>query len=195
MISAAWALGLAISKSIVELHGGSIRAESEGAGCGAEFTVELPFCQGEDDVAALPLHAEPQPTRIARILLVEDHADTARLLTRILERNGHQVKHAGRVDAVLELLGGESFDLLLSDVGLPDPPSYELMQVVKTTYGIPGIAMTGYAMEEDIRTCHAAGFSEHLVKPVDLQLLKQAIQRVLTVRPPRSDRANDSSAI
>jgi CheY-like chemotaxis protein len=122
----------------------------------------------------------PASARNARILVVEDHADTGRLIARLLEKSGHAVRHVGRVDAALEMLRQEPFDLLLSDVGLPDRPGYELMQAVRKTYGIPGIAMTGYAMEEDVRTCLAAGFSEHLVKPVDLQLLKQAIQRVLT---------------
>lgn len=172
-------LGLAICKSIVDLHGGSIRAESEGAGHGAEFIVDFPICGANENVADHPLAVPPPSPRKARILIVEDHADTARLIARLLEKSGHAVRHAGRVDAALEMLRHESFDLLLSDVGLPDRPGYELMQAVRKTYGIPGIAMTGYAMEEDVRTCHEAGFSEHLVKPVDLQLLKQAIQRVL----------------
>ena len=176
-------LGLAISKSIVDLHHGSIRAASDGAGRGAEFTVELPLCATDEAVSDHPRNAHTSPARQARILIVEDHADTARLLARILEKSGHRVRHVGRVDAALELLADEPFDLLLSDVGLPDRPGYELMEMVKKTYGIPGIAMTGYAMEHDVRTCQEAGFSEHLVKPVDLQLLKQAIQRVLNDTP------------
>jgi signal transduction histidine kinase len=177
-------LGLAICKSIVDLHGGSIRAESKGAGHGAEFTVDFPLCAAHQKAVDHPLDAQPTSARKARILIVEDHADTARLIARILEKSGHTVRHAGRVDAALEILGQQSFDILLSDVGLPDRPGYELMQAVKVNYGIPGIAMTGYAMEEDVRNCHAAGFSEHLVKPVDLQLLEQTIERVLAGSSP-----------
>ena len=176
-------LGLAISKAIMDLHGGSIRAESKGLGHGATFTVELPVSE-----AAAPRSspgtriAQPSEERNARILIVEDHEDTARLLSRLLTKGGHQVKTAGLVEVALEILATEEFDLLLSDVGLPDRPGYELMRAAADRYNLPGIAMTGYAMEEDVRKCREAGFSEHLVKPVNFQQLRQVIQRILAGR-------------
>jgi signal transduction histidine kinase/ActR/RegA family two-component response regulator len=176
-------LGLAISKAIMDLHGGSIRAESEGLGHGATFTVEVRVSEA---VAPESSHgtrtAQPSKERHARILIVEDHDDTARLLARLLTKSGHQVKTAGRVAEGLEILAAEEFDLLLSDVGLPDRPGYDLMQEAADRYHLPGIAMTGYAMEEDVRKCREAGFSEHLVKPVNIQQLQQVIQRILAQR-------------
>jgi signal transduction histidine kinase len=181
-------LGLAISKALIDLHGGAIFAKSEGPGRGATFTIELP--------AKANQHPESRPAHLAagglteihaRILIVEDHEDTARLLVRLLERSGHKVKTAGRVAAALELLETEPFDLLLSDVGLPDATGYELMQRAAERHRISGIAMTGYAMEDDVRKCREAGFSEHLVKPVNVQQLRQVIQRLMAESSSRVD--------
>lgn len=176
-------LGLAISKAIVELHGGAIHAESEGAGCGAKFTIELPV--SEVTVPSPP--ADPAMDRTSQhlnghILIVEDHEDTSRLLSRLLTKSGHTVKTANRVDAALELLAREPFDLLLSDVGLPDRPGHDLMRIAADLYQIPGIAMSGYAMDEDIQKCRASGFSENLTKPVNVDQMRQVIQRVLASR-------------
>lgn len=173
-------LGLAIAKAIMNLHGGHIHAASEGPGCGATFTISLSL----SDQAVLPSEellndGDPVRDRAARILLVEDHEDTARILALLLEGDGHVVKSARLVSSALEMLESEGFDLLLSDVGLPDQPGYELMRIAAERYRIPGIAMTGYAMDEDVQRCRDAGFSEHLVKPVDIQVLKRTIQRIL----------------
>jgi PAS domain S-box-containing protein len=172
-------LGLAISKLLVEQHHGSIRAASDGPGKGATFVVELP--------AALPNHVPPAPPaadpppapRAApiRILLVEDHPDTASVLTKVLTANGHAVHHAPSVARALALADQHPFDLLVSDIGLPDATGFDLMRQLKARYPINGIAMSGFGMEEDVRNSAHAGFSEHLVKPLNLSRLEQAIRR------------------
>ncbi|MDB6152637.1 MAG: hypothetical protein JWL90_1090 [Chthoniobacteraceae bacterium] len=175
-------LGLAISKAITNAHGGGLLAESPGLGKGATFTVELPLTAPVESGQSLqpsPI-APANPGHLARILVAEDHRDTAQLLMRILHRAGHGVKTVASVTEALESLKTERFDLLLSDVGLPDASGYELMQSASKLYGIAGIAMSGFGMDDDIRRSLEAGFAEHLTKPLDIQHLKQVIQRVLT---------------
>jgi signal transduction histidine kinase len=180
-------LGLAICKSIVELHGGRIAAHSDGRGHGARFDVALPLATPRG--AGPPAPAAPAAPAAApaagRLLLVEDHADTARVLSRTLRLQGYDVTVAASVQAALELAAAGQFDLLVSDLGLPDASGYELMREVRRRFGIHGIAMSGYGMEDDVRKSHEAGFSEHLVKPVNLLELDDAIRR--TLRHPHAD--------
>jgi two-component system CheB/CheR fusion protein len=186
-------LGLAVTKAIVELHGGSLTASSAGCGHGATFTVRLP--QGEpqldldDTMSALPapfaasLSAAEQALRI---LLVEDHADTAAAMADLLEMIGHRVTVASNVAAGLAAAaaaGAEGgFDLLLSDIGLPDGSGLDLMRELARLYSLPGIALSGYGMEDDLRKSREAGFSLHLTKPVSLQALKAALLQLSTLR-------------
>jgi CheY-like chemotaxis protein len=114
------------------------------------------------------------------VLLVEDHADTARTLAKLLTQSGHAVRTAENAAKALQLAESESFDILLSDVGLPDASGYELMRQVRERFGLKGIALTGYGMEDDMRQSIEAGFVDHLTKPVDLRKLEAAIQRVAT---------------
>jgi PAS domain S-box-containing protein len=173
-------LGLAISHAIVELHHGSLRAESEGPHKGATFTLELPqetfptICLTEVSEVR-----DMQPERKLRLLVVEDHLDTAKVIQRMLQLWGYAVKIAHSVEEAKELAEQETFDILLSDVGLPDASGYDLMRFIKQRHGIKGLAMSGYGMDEDIRKALDAGFSDHLVKPVNLNQLKQAITRVV----------------
>lgn len=168
-------LGLAISKGIVELHQGAIRATSPGEGQGATFTVELPVSGSTaatmDAPAKLPAGALPP----LRLLLVEDHADTARILSRWLETSGHQVQIAGSVAEARAQLARTRFDLLLSDLGLPDGSGHEVMAEAKAKYGIAGICMSGYGMEADIEQGRHAGFAAHLTKPISLTQLEQVL--------------------
>ena len=126
-------------------------------------------------------HAAPASSAAApqiRVLIVEDHPDTGRTLARLLRRKGFAVTLAGDIATALATLGGGAFDVLVSDVGLPDGTGHELMARVRATYPLPAIAMSGYGMEEDVRRSHEAGFSEHLVKPIDITQLIAAIQRI-----------------
>jgi signal transduction histidine kinase/ActR/RegA family two-component response regulator len=178
-------LGLAISRAIVELHGGRLWAASEGQGRGALFVVDLPV--GELPAAAAK-DAHPAAVtailavRPLRILLVEDHADTAEALADLLRLMSHEVTVAGSVAAGLataldrENAGG--VDLVVSDLGLPDGSGHDLMRELVRRYGWKGIALSGYGMEEDVRRSREAGFAHHLTKPVGLEALRAAIRQV-----------------
>ncbi len=176
-------LGLAICRTIVELHGGSITAESQGVGKGAKFRVSLPaMSQGEsagvqpstDENAALA-----QVRSEGRILLVEDHVDTARVMRRLLASRGYEVTLACGVQAAMQRAEEGRFDLVVSDLGLPDGSGHDLMRQLKRRYGLKGIAISGYGMEEDIRKSLDSGFAEHLTKPVDLRMLEALIVKVM----------------
>ena len=118
-------------------------------------------------------------TRGLRLLIVEDHRDTAELLSGLLELRGHQVQIAGNVEDALRLTADGQFDLVVSDVGLPDATGYELMRELLIRLPvIRGIAMSGWGRPEDIAKSREAGFSEHLTKPVALKRLEQAIKTV-----------------
>jgi two-component system CheB/CheR fusion protein len=180
-------LGLAISKAIVELHGGSLAATSSGRGRGSIFSVRLPVgdlqlrpavVSGTSLAAAAAALRDPATDSKLRILLVEDHVDTAEAMAELLRDMGHEITVAGSVAAGLaaaECQGGR-FDLVLSDLGLPDGTGLDLMAELHRRYGVRGIALSGYGMEEDVRRSLEAGFERHLTKPINLQALQSAIQ-------------------
>jgi two-component system CheB/CheR fusion protein len=187
-------LGLAISKALVEMHGGVIEAHSAGKGQGATFRVKLPLARiprsqapgsedrsapGPEDSSASGVR-EPAPGRPLRVLLVEDHGDTAKVMSRLLARQGYEVQTAGDVAAALELAGRATFDLVLSDLGLPDRSGLDLMRELRTRgQTLPGIALSGYGQEDDLERSRAAGFSAHLIKPVDFGELYRTIAAVV----------------
>lgn len=121
-----------------------------------------------------------------RLLIVEDHHDTAELLSSLLELRGHEVAIAESVEAALRLASEKPFDLVVSDVGLPDATGYDLMRELRARMEIRGIAISGWGRPEDIAKSREAGFSEHLTKPVGLQKLEQAIGRVWSSTGSRS---------
>jgi len=169
-------LGLAISKALVESHAGQIFAESEGPERGAKFTTVFPTSQ---ELIATRETTSPAPAsdrRSMRILLVEDHHDTNRSLTQLLERRGYDVKSASNVASALKLAAGRKFDVLISDIGLPDGTGTELMEKLRNGHSMFAIALTGFGMEEDIQRSHAVGFNHHLIKPVDLNKLDALLQ-------------------
>lgn len=174
-------LGLAISKAIVELHHGSILAESGAPdSTGTTITVTLPGKAASPDqiLPVLPSSQSEEPRR-PRLLLVEDHRDTMMILSRLLRLSGYEVTTASTVGEALERLDERDYALLVSDLGLPDATGYELMQKVRDRGSIPGIAISGFGTDEDRLKSRAAGFSEHLVKPVDVSQLEMVIQRLL----------------
>src|SRR5437764_12473951 len=114
----------------------------------------------------------------ARILLVEDHDDTARVLSRLLNLSGYDVHTTGTCAGALDMLGKQQFDLLISDVGLPDGSGYDLMREIHALRcAAKGIAVSGYGTEQDVEQSLRAGFAEHLVKPVAFETLRDAIRR------------------
>jgi two-component system CheB/CheR fusion protein len=173
-------LGLAISKALVDRHGAELFAESDGPDRGATFTLRI------DSVEVAPAAADP-PADFARdaggaknlrILLVEDHKDTRMMMASLLRLLGHQVETATCVREALERGDSQEFDLLISDIGLPDGSGLEIMRTLHREQGLRGIALSGYGMEEDIRQSKSAGFEEHLTKPIDLRTLERAIQEL-----------------
>ena len=172
-------LGLAISKAIVELHHGTIQAESAGPGLGATFRVELatvlPF------PVALVAEQEPRPQRESprlRLLVVEDDEASREVLTRLLRRRGHEVLTAESVQEAAVLASTHSFDLVISDLGLPDGNGIDLMRQLARQYGLRGIALSGYGMPGDRVETRRAGFLAHLVKPIKFDQLQCVLQGV-----------------
>jgi CheY-like chemotaxis protein len=172
-------LGLAISKAIVDLHGGRIWAQSNGHLCGSTFRVAMPLRTAkEGDRSATPLNpgqANVPQKQAQHILLVDDHVDTMKVMQRILTSWGIQVTGASQVSEALRLAGEIKFDLVISDIGLPDGTGYELIQKIQQLQKVPAIALSGFGMESDVQRSVDSGFARHLTKPVDLAHLKDAI--------------------
>ena len=180
-------LGLAISRTIVEAHGGTLLAESEGPGKGSTFTARLPIAfppgtEAPQSEPALPVvHAESkiEDPKSIHVLLVEDHLDAAEALAEYLDATGRRVTVAHCVQEALQAAEqSDGFDLVLSDIGLPDGTGYELMRELSRRYGLQGIALTGYGMDEDVEKSRAAGFSKHLTKPINIETLEAALRQV-----------------
>lgn len=173
-------LGLAISRNLVQMHGGAISVQSEGRGKGATFRVML-FSVPHDPTKN-PAPA-PQPATAMgslRILLVDDHADTLRILAGLLRKDGHKVEIAESARAAqVRLQSGRVFDVLLSDIGLPDGSGHQVMQRAREVLpNIHGIALSGFGMQEDIGRSNEAGFQFHLVKPVDVAVLRDLLRAI-----------------
>lgn len=173
-------LGLAISSAIARAHGGAIRAESRGPNRGATFTLELPLVSTGAPFAAESRHGGPSPIALdtprVRILLVEDHKDTRATLQRYLQAGRNEVTATGTAAEALEIAGSAKFDLVISDLGLPDEGGgLAMMRLLRERHGLKGIAVSGYGMEEDVAQSRAAGFVHHLTKPFNLERLKSLI--------------------
>jgi PAS domain S-box-containing protein len=172
-------LGLSISKALIDSHGGRLTASSPGRGKGSTFTVELPLADGVEipgRPVAAPAAVEESPP--LRILLVEDHEDTARTMARLLAKLNYQVKTAGTLESAHRIAISEPFDLLISDLGLPDGSGLQLMEWLRRRRPIKAIALSGYGMESDVIRSKEAGFLEHVTKPVDFQKLVHLIRQL-----------------
>jgi PAS domain S-box-containing protein len=171
-------LGLAISKTVVELHGGRIIASSPGPGRGATFRVEMPVTTEVPRAETPPqLPAQSAPGKL-RILLVEDHADTARVMERVLSAMGHTVFTATCVHDAVGIINNTAYDLLISDIGLPDGTGLDVVRASRAHHQVPAIAVTGFGMDADIARTREAGFDAHVTKPVDIYRLSDLIDTV-----------------
>jgi len=175
-------LGLAITKAFVVAHGGTIAASSGGVDQGATFTMRLPLVE---DIAVFKADFQVRPTLPAvekqsvKILLVDDHADTLVSLGRLLTRRGHLVTTAATCAEGVKLALTETFDIIISDLGLPDRSGNELIREIRLKSDIPAIALSGYGMENDLSVSKSAGFNKHLTKPVHVALLQDYIEELL----------------
>jgi len=170
-------LGLAISKSLAQAHGATLLARSEGRDRGAAFLLTMKTVPAQQQPAKRA--TVPIETRTLRILLVDDHRDTCTALERLLVRRGHLVAAAHNVRSAMEAAVRNQFDLLISDIALPDGTGMDLMMQLHAICGIPGIAISGFGNNGDIEKSLQAGFSEHLVKPVKLEKLQAAMERAV----------------
>jgi CheY-like chemotaxis protein len=170
-------LGLAISKSLAQAHGGTLVARSKGRDQGSIFVLTMNTVPPPQKWAPL-VQSIPQ-ARSLRILLVDDHHDTCTALERLLVRRGHLVAATQNMRSAMEAATRNQFDLLISDIALPDGTGIELMTCLRGIKPIRGIAISGFGMNGDIERSLGAGFSEHLVKPIKVEKLEAAIDRVM----------------
>lgn len=171
-------LGLSIARLLVERHSGRIWAESAGRGHGSTFHIELPLTTADALTEFAPHKPAPILNISRRILLVEDHEPTRTTLSRLLTRRGHEVQSAETVSTARALAATGEFELVISDLGLPDGTGHDLMKGLRADHGLPGIALSGYGMDEDIQRSHECGFYAHLTKPVDITALESAIAQM-----------------
>ncbi len=173
-------LGMAISKALVEIHAGIISAESQGPGLGAQFTVTLPSIHAST-VKLPPMTNEGRATarnpQGINLLLVEDHKDSAEVMSRLLRARGYSVETCSTVAEALKISNERHFNLILSDIGLPDGTGIDLIRRIREHSSIPAIALTGFGMDQDISRYKEAGFDAHLTKPVNIQKLEMLINQ------------------
>jgi PAS domain S-box-containing protein len=176
-------LGLAIARGLVELHGGSVSAHSEGPGRGSEFVVRLPL----REASTLESSGDVQPPASAaalsglRVLVVDDNADALELLVEELGLLGYDVVHAADAERALALARSARPEVALLDIGLPQMDGYELAQRLREVDGLGGIklvAISGYGLGSDRARSAAAGFDEHLVKPVSMDAVQAAVEHL-----------------
>jgi CheY-like chemotaxis protein len=187
---------LAIVKHLVEEHGGTVSAASEGRGKGSSFTVELPVAVESaeaisEETSAIPESSEPDLTGV-RVLIVEDDPDGNELICTILQRYGARVTSATTAAAALEVLSLEHPQVLVSDIGLPDMDGMELIRAVRSSPDIaeiPAVALTAYASRQDASKAIGAGFDAHVAKPVQPLTLGSAVARVMAPKARRSTAA------
>jgi PAS domain S-box-containing protein len=171
-------LGLAISKNLIDLHHGVITVESRGRSFGATFKVILDVVKDRVGQSGVAARLPDRPAKSLRILLVEDHGDTRKVLARLLSHFGHQISVADSTQAALDFVGANDFDVVLSDIGLPDGSGYEIISQAKLRKPVKGVALTGFGTDEDIRRSKEAGFDFHLTKPVDVHELRSVLSQV-----------------
>lgn len=179
-------LGLTISKNLVELHSGTIEASSRGSGKGSSFTITFPLGRdGHDikpDLSSDHKNLPPKAPSL-KVLLVEDHEATRSTLAKLLAKRLHKVTIAGSVGEAIELGKQFGFDLVISDIGLPDGTGYDVFKaILKQSPSAIGIALTGFGMDKDLVHSKDSGFSMHLTKPVRIDALDNALSSILKNR-------------
>lgn len=183
-------LGLAIAHALAEAHHGRITGTSEGLYRGASFSLELPVCHAAPETERKPQgYAAPDSAAGSgtgpasstkyRILLIEDHPDTARQLTRLMERRGYEVVATHNIADALAAFSRQHVDAVVSDIGLPDGSGADVMRQLHQLRPVTGIALSGYGADLDIHRSQEAGFAAHLVKPVEWEELDTVLAKLL----------------
>jgi CheY-like chemotaxis protein len=184
-------LGLAIAKQLVELHGGTICARSEGEGRGATFTVYLPL-ERRDSMAvneSAGTSEEPRDLHHIEVLLVEDETMARETTRRLLEQHGAQVRSVNLAASAHEAFAIRRPDVIVADIGMPGEDGYDLLRGLRhteqeqQTARVPAVAVTAFARSEDRQRALAAGFDEHLPKPVDPDRLIAVIAQLVSNKP------------
>jgi PAS domain S-box-containing protein len=174
-------IGLSLAKTLIDLHGGTIEAASEGSGHGSRFTVRLPRLVDSTMVAPNdePVVQSTAPLRALRIMVVDDNVDAAESLAMMLELDGHSVIRAHDARAAIAIARSERPSVMLLDIGLPDIDGYELARRLRALPEVDNallIAVTGYGQAEDRRRAEDAGFDRYLIKPVEFESLRSMLQ-------------------
>ena len=179
-------LGLAIAHGLTLAHGGELRADSQGPGHGATFTLCLPVAQDQLDSAPVGQGQAPAQSSAPRwsVLLVEDNLDSAEALSMALDMQGYAVTHATKIKDALQKAGTHDFDAVVSDLGLPDGSGREVARALAGR--MPCIALSGYGSDDDVSASREAGFAGHLTKPVDPSDIDALLRALIAERAPTS---------
>jgi signal transduction histidine kinase/CheY-like chemotaxis protein len=172
-------LGLAIVRAVVQAHGGIIRVQSEGRDKGAVFRFKIPITKETEASEDSPMSEEVRNYKGHTVLVVEDHEDTRRVLSRALRRRGFGVAVAEGVEAACEQYEHTHPDLVICDLGLPDGTGWDALRRLRELGPVKAIAMSGFGMDEDIKKSREAGFAAHLTKPVNFPHLEDVLAAVL----------------
>ncbi|AKF09375.1 PAS domain S-box protein [Sandaracinus amylolyticus] len=180
-------LGLAIVQQIVQMHGGTVRAESEGVGKGARFAITLPATAREVATTPATERAKRGPDALrrlggVRVLVVDDEPDARDVIAQVLELAEADVSTASSADEALEVMERAPFDVLLSDIGMPKRDGYALIEEVRRRgIAVPAAALTAFARDQDRKRALAAGYQVHIPKPVEPEALISAVASLATV--------------
>jgi signal transduction histidine kinase/ActR/RegA family two-component response regulator len=186
-------LGLPIAKQILTMHDGSIQASSAGPNKGSTFTIDLPVLPAAVAVTPFVPKKIAVAARGLRILVVEDHESTAQIMARLLQRAGHEVEVAYSVASAKGIFSRRDFDLVIADLGLPDGNGLDLFRYMNERQPVEGIALSGFGMQDDIQASLAAGFREHVVKPVDWPKLEAIVDHAaMRLHPVQNGQSRDA---
>jgi CheY-like chemotaxis protein len=175
-------LGLALVKSFIEAHQGTISAASDGIGHGSRFTITLPCAEGMGAATASAPKETGCESTAARLMIIEDDPDTLEMLRATLELHGFQVTACESAAETLDVARHQAVDLIISDIGMPQMDGLEMirqLREIETYKAVPAIALTGYASIKDEKAALAAGFDAHVSKPVEPKELLELINRLI----------------